>query len=494
MSINTIDPLVQKDKGNIFDKVLRSGRRINYNLNIILFNLHHLDQNTQAEFTKYRDEISRLISAIKVIEKIQVDFFTASRLGSAKAELSIIMNDYSEMILLSMKYTNYWFEILILEIDLPKEVSGDLVNPEILQKPFEAVSAVVKAVTSTTDNKILNADIDNLLTAQHDKELLKNFYLSTREHCYILSQGSFLIGLQIIETLKKSNIVPGSDKIWLETFLAADLPRPHYYGSKRDFREGFWLDIIKGKIRTYEDLFKSYSLQEVKEAIRNVYDSLHKSLGNSDVNVAVWDIKLTVHDLYVSGSSFGRLIYLFSSALEAVEDVEFEVVDLGKGSLWAKFVLRIKSPFAKEQVKEVFEEFVTDIKKAKDGVLDKEFGQHTANTKKVEQETDNLKTENRLKEQELYTPEQLIRLREAEVQKIEAETRLAQIKAANEQIEFIKRSSEMMIQAIDPFTRLTLEANGIYLFEKHENYTETCTPEQIEEISFRGDLLPPEYE
>lgn len=232
--------------------------------------------------------------------------------------------------------------------------------------------------------------------------------------------------------------------------------------------------------------------------------------------VAIWDIKITVYDEYVSGSDFGKLIYLFSSALEAVKDVEVEVVDLGKGSLWVKLVVRVKSLFGQESLKDAFKELLKDFKKAKTGAINKEFGQHTAKTKKVEQETANLKTDQQLKEQGIYSPEQQAKIREFDMEKrkldleerkLEIEARkvaLREAKAKAEEAEIdteikrvalIKRSSEVMQRAIDPHTRLRLEAQGVRLLETYEDDVITVTPEQIEEIAAKGELpAPPEPE
>lgn len=506
MSINTIDPTVleEEDKRDAFEKVFETLAEIK---NIPTLVLARGNQYISDEELTSAEEETKLSE-----KKI-----------STLREIAIIYNALASVAPHNSADLSRWIQSIVQTIErlidkINKDLRFCLFEYETSRRNLDHFITLLKKNTTLIDLFILYLEDrglrDSIITLLEKQRKVIEIDASLEEQNTILSNRIELV----VSFLNLSIVLRNLDLLIAQKGSRAFFGITHKDISGLIERFGTNHDqlFIEAK-KKVDELFFNYPEQrddhstELKERLlpyQAKYADPSKVVIPSSPS-AIWNIKLTVHDEYVSASDFGKLLYFFSSALEAVDDVEVELVGLGVGSRWARLKVGIKSFFGQEQVKEVTNEFLKDAKKAKDGFFDKEFGQHTASTKKVEQETDNLKTDQRLKEQGLYTTEQqdllreldieerklLLEERKASLRKLNAEARITELKAADKELDLIERASEMMLIGIAPFSKFSIEINGVRLLEKYEDDIIVATPEQIEEIAAKGELpAPPELE
>lgn len=189
---------------------------------------------------------------------------------------------------------------------------------------------------------------------------------------------------------------------------------------------------------TYKELkYKSFeSDQSILEIVQGLPDPKTVTQKSEILSLAVessWTMRIFVPGKQVSAADASQLMWIVTKVLSSIEDVEVILDDWGKGSFWAKLIIKTKSWVARKEVKDILE-------KGQLAIEEKYLTKPTLENYKTKSEVEKLRKEIEIfPDKEMVKELQQLELREKQLQIEERELEV-QIK----RIEFVKKLSDLL--------------------------------------------------
>ncbi|TAJ14053.1 hypothetical protein DMA11_06785 [Marinilabiliaceae bacterium JC017] len=190
------------------------------------------------------------------------------------------------------------------------------------------------------------------------------------------------------------------------------------------YKHQIWTDI------KLDNIIQKFDLELYRNNInKHKYNkNFQQLLSTKFSESSFWDIYVKVNN--TTGSSFSYLLWTLTESFEKIDGISLEIIELGRGSLWAK----IKTVFENEVSKEECKNILNKSKKALESkYLDKEI----LEVKKTEKEIEGMPDAKHLKENRRLELEN----RRLQNEKLNIENKL-------KKLEFIKGISELVKQGM----------------------------------------------